>query len=120
MPSITFENVEPIYRGYDASIKIIFSDAIWAAYFAGVTEVRASLKNKLEDAAAVVTLSLTGGSIVKNDGEKSITLNVPGASSALFLKSSVLFDISTTLGAVKRIAPGRWAWAVREPITDPT
>jgi hypothetical protein len=113
---IRFDNVMPIYPGYDATITIRYAQDFWDACELGTGRLVAHFRERVES-ALIATADSASGSIERVEEDKEITIRLTAAQTAQMASHSVVFDFIRVDGATKTPIPGRWQWPVLVTVT---
>lgn len=113
---IKFENVQPIYPGYDSVVTIGYAQDFWDSAELATARLVAQLRAKV-DGAVLTTVDTANGTLERDLVNRELTLRISATESAKLPEKHVIFDFVRIDGAEKAPVPGRWQWPVMMTVT---
>lgn len=114
--------VEPIWPGYDARLRIAYTNAFADSVSLGEGFLVAQFRASLDSETPLFTARTDEATIIVARGSErtELTIDLPASATAdMAPDTSVLFDflrIDTGAG-VRDVIPGLWRWPVRKAVT---
>ena len=112
---IEFENVRPIWPGYEASLTISYGDAFWVAEQLDTGRLVAQFRQKVM--GEVLAIADSDAGTITRPSARALKLVIVGDDTAKMSERAVYFDLIRISGEAKTPIPGRWQWPVRSRVT---
>lgn len=116
MSKKVYDNVLPIFKGFNSTITIKFSSDFWTAYNIGGEQLAVTFNDTIDEVTPLWVGSTANGAITRNSTDKTVRITIPQSVTATWDMDYVRFDIFRYQGSAKTAIPGVWTWPVSKRV----